>query len=182
MQQARIPGGQDRRAGRIGGPASLLAVKAADLLLSENEVRSVLGPSVRVSAAVGQPSPESIGEVLRAAAVDSAYARFGGASSSESEERPVAVGLLALVFDSPTTAGRTFDQVSQAAHMRTEIDECSVAVETVSGAGGLVSYWGFVHRGSAIVVVTLDTVDPQTVSMTQFRSLAIATAERLAAA
>ena len=100
----------------------------------------------------------------------------------QESDRPIAVGALALVFDSDVKAERTFAQVADAAHVRAQVDGCAVAVETVTGAGGLVSYWGFLHRDAAIVVLTLDTVDPQYVSVADLRALVSVTAERLEAA
>ena len=69
--------------------------------------------------------------------------------------------------------------VAEAAHLKTRLGQCEVAVETTSASGGLVSYWGYVYLGSQIVILTLDTVDPQAVSMTHFRSLVQAAAARL---
>lgn len=134
---------------------------------------------MRVTEAQGQMSSQPLGEVLRSAAADSAYVRFTGGAIVDGDERPVTVGSLALVFDSGSKADRTFGQVAQAAHLRTEMEGASMAVETVTGAAGLVSYWGYVHRGPAIVILTLDTLDPQEISMTEFRSLVLRTAERL---
>jgi hypothetical protein len=86
---------------------------------------------------------------------------------------------MALVFDAPEKAAHTFAQVARAAHLSTDVDGSHVAVETVTGPTGLVSYWGFLHRRQAIVIVTLDTVDPQHVSIADLRSLVSQIAVRL---
>ena len=91
------------------------------------------------------------------------------------------MAVLALIFDSSEKAGRTFTQVAQAAHLRTEMDGAEVAVETVTAPSGLVSYWAYVHRDSAIIILTLDTLDPQQIAMSEFRGLVVRAAERLAA-
>jgi hypothetical protein len=156
-------------------------VKAAGLLLTEDDVRLALGADIHADAAAERPAGD-VGEVLRAAAVDSAYRRFTGAASGDGEEAPVAVGALALIFDSENRARHTFERVAEAAHLRRELAGCQVAVETVTASGGLVSYWAYVQRAEAIVVLTLDTLNPQSVSMTEFRTLAMRTAERLSAA
>jgi hypothetical protein len=153
-------------------------MRAESLLLSNEDVRIALSDSARVEPGSASPAQTSVGQVLRAAAMDSAYDRFVGVSVSEGEERPLAVSSLALVFDSAGTASHTFDQVAQASHMRTEVEGAAVAVETVTGQQGLVSYWGYVHRGQVITVITLDTLDPQAIAMTEFRSLVIRAAER----
>src|SRR5947209_4358083 len=154
-------------------------MNAESLLLSNEDVRVALGESARIEPGTASPAPTSVGQVLRAAATDSAYGRFVGVSVGEGEDRPLAVSSMALAFESAETASRTFDQVAQAAHMRTELEGAAVAVETVTGQQGLVSYWGYLHRGPAIVVVTLDTLDPQAIAMTEFRSLVVRAAERL---
>jgi hypothetical protein len=89
---------------------------------------------------------------------------------------------MALIFDSKATATHTFDQVAAVAHLRAQLNGSDVAVETVTAPGGLISYWGFVHKDEAIVVLTLDTLDPQRVSVSDLRTLASATAKRLEAA
>lgn len=119
------------------------------------------------------------GGTLRAAAVDSAFRRFGGEVTLDGAPRPAAVSVMALIFDSVATATHTFAQVAEAAHLKTQVDGCDVAVETVTGSGGLVSYWGFVHRDEAIVILTLDTVDPQDVSVSDLRALVVAAGRRL---
>jgi hypothetical protein len=88
---------------------------------------------------------------------------------------------MVLTFDPAERASHTFDQVAQAAHLRTELEGAAVAVETVTGQQGVVSYWGYIHRGSVIIVLTLDTLDPQAVSMSEFRALVTRAAERLQA-
>lgn len=154
-------------------------MNAESLLLTNEDVRLALGENARIDPGNAAPTPTSIGQVLRAAATDSAYDRFVGVSVGEGPERPLGVSSLALVFDSDETSTRTFGQVAQAAHLRTEIEGAAVAVETVTGQRGLVSYWGYVHRGPVITVLTLDTLDPQAIAMTEFRSLVVRAAERL---
>lgn len=158
------------------------SVKAEALLLSLEDVRVALGSDVRVENVEGPTSPSGTGQVLRAAALDSGYRQYSGNLIGEEGKRPVAVSFLALVFDSPSKASRTFTQVADAAHLRTQLDGASVAVETVTAAGGLVSYWGFIHKSEAIVVLTLDTVDPQRLSVGDLRSLATLTVARLESA
>lgn len=151
---------------------------ASEILLSPDDIRSALASVAHVEAAPGGPSGE-VGEVLRAAAVDSAYARFRAGAAVQDVQIPVVVGILALVFDSDVKAERTFGQVAAAAHLRHELEGCQVAVETATSPQGLVSYWAFVYRGPAIAVLTLDTVNPQDVSMSDFRPLVLRVAERL---
>ena len=152
---------------------------ASSLLLSEDDVRTALGAAIGISASHGNWAQQPLGEVLRAASIDSAYTRFTGGAVVEGEARPVAVGSMVLVFDGAETAERLFDQVGQAAHLRTEVEHVPVAVETVTAPSGLVSYWGFAHRGAIIAIVTLDTLDPQEVSMSEFRSLVMRAVERI---
>jgi hypothetical protein len=154
-------------------------VNATSLVLTNEDVRIALGESARIEPGSAAAAPTTVGQVLRAAASDSAYGRFVGVSVGEGQERPLAVGSMALIFDSGETATRTFDQVAQAAHMRTEVEGAAVAVETVTGQNGLVSYWGYLHRGAVIIVLTLDTLDPQAIAMTEFRALVVRAAERL---
>lgn len=154
-------------------------MKAQALLLSVEEVQVALGPDVRVEKEEGSgPTPAS-GQVLRAAALDSAFRQYSGNLVSDEGKQPVSVSSLALVFDSPMKAAKTFGQVAEAAHLRTQLDGSSVAVETVTATSGLVSYWGFVHKGEAIVVITLDTLNPQRISVGNLRSLATLTVARL---
>jgi hypothetical protein len=84
-----------------------------------------------------------------------------------------------LRFGDDRTAGETFDRVGGAAHLRTRIGECQVAVETVTAPSGLVSYWAYVYLLRNIVILTMDTLDPQRVSMSDFRQLVTGAAERL---
>lgn len=152
---------------------------ADDLLLTIAEVRAALGPTVHVDVDSSASSSPAMGEVIRGAASDSSFRRFSGRAGAGGEERPLTVGMLTLVFDEPAKAGRTFDHVAQAAHLRAEVASCQVAVETVTAPSGLVSYWGYVHKAASIVIVTLDTVDPQLVSISDLRALVGLTAERL---
>jgi hypothetical protein len=119
--------------------------------------------------------------VIQAAAKDSAFRRFTGEVALPDGERPVTVSAMALIFDSAALAARTFDRVAEAAHLRAKLDGCDVAVETVTSTGGLVSYWGYVHRDAALVVLTLDTLDPQHISVADLRSLTRVAADRLEA-
>jgi hypothetical protein len=114
--------------------------------------------------------------------VDSAFRRFTGQVEVDGHSSPVTAGVLVLVFDSPEKAQRTFSQVGQAAHLRTEVEGCNAAVETVTSSNALVSYWGFVQREDVITVLTLDTVDPQEISVADLRSLVIAVGRRLESA
>jgi hypothetical protein len=113
-------------------------------------------------------------------AVDSAYRRFTGDVTSNGATRRLAVSVMALLFDSPEKVRHTYQQVADAAHLRTQIQGADVAVETVTAPSGLVSYWGYVFRDSVIVIVTLDTLDPQQVSIADLRSLMTVAARKLA--
>lgn len=114
---------------------------------------------------------KAIGNVVDRAASDAAYRSFGGHVILDEAQRPVAVGEMVLVFDVLEKATNTFSHVAEAAHLRTRLGGCEVAVETVTAASGLVSYWAFIHFQHVIAILTLDTVDPNDVSMTSFRSL-----------
>jgi hypothetical protein len=46
----------------------------------------------------------------------------------------------------------------------------------------LVSYWGFVHRREVIMILAIDTLDPQHLSVSDLRALVIRAARRLEAA
>lgn len=153
-------------------------VKAEDYLLTTEEVREALRQVVHVEDRPAGPQ-NAIGEVLRAAAKDWSYRRFSGVLASDDGDMPFAVSLLVLVFASPAQAEQTFAQVAQAAHLRTEVDGCQAAVETVTAPGGMVSYWGFLHRGEVIMVLTLDSLSPQRLSMADLRSLVSLAARRL---
>ena len=118
---------------------------------------------------------------MRAAAVDTAFRRYVGTLNADDATLPVAVSAMALVFGSVDRADHIFAQVAEAAHLRADVDGCTVAVETATGPSGLVSYWGFLHRGDAIVVVTLDSLDPQRLSVADLRSLVRVVAVRLEA-
>jgi len=156
-------------------------VRALVALLSVEDVRDALGEQVRLHPSAQHEAVRSIGSIIAAAASDAAYRSFSGQLVLAGVERPVAVGQMVLVFDAEDKAEKTFTSVAQAAHLRTRLQECQVAVETAA-TGGLVSYWGYVHRGKSIVVLTLDTLDPQVLSMTSFRSLVTGVAEKLARA
>lgn len=155
-----------------------MANSASRLLLERDDVVLALGGNVTLLP-TGERWNGAIGEVLQAAAADSDYVRFAGSVEDGDEERPVAVGDMVLVFSSDETAARTFDVVAQASHLRSELEGAEVSVETVPGANGLVSYWGYVHRGPVISVLTLDTLAPQQIAMPEFRSLMMRAAQRI---
>lgn len=154
------------------------AVRAADAALSLDDVRTALGDQVRLHPTERHEAVRSIGSIIAAAASDANYQSFSGQLVLAGVERPVAVGQMILVFDAVEKAERTFASVAQAAHLRTRVQECQVAVETAA-TSGLVSYWGYIHRNKTIDVLTLDTLDPQVLSMTTFRALVSVAAERL---
>jgi hypothetical protein len=157
-------------------------MKAKDLLLSMTDVQSAMGSRVLFTAPQDANSGPLGGELVKSAAVESAFRRFAGHVDVDGHSSPVTAGVLILVFDSPEKAQRTFSQVGQAAHLRTEVEGCNVAVETVTSPSGLVSYWGFVQRGDVIAILTLDTLDPQEISVADLRSLVVAAGRRLQAA
>ena len=144
--------------------------KAENLLLTAADVREALGATVQVTPGA-TPDSGGLGAVLQAAARSYAFRRFDGHSVGDDAERPLAVSSMALVFAPASVAETTFRNLAAAAHLSTEVDGVSVAVETVTAPNGLVSYWGFVQRDDAIVVVTLDTLDPQRISVADLRSL-----------
>lgn len=156
-------------------------MNAARLLLGATDVQRALTVATPMEPAKEHVGVQAIGNVVAAAAVDAAYRSLSGRVTVDGSERPVAVGQLALIFDSTAKSENTFAQVAEAAHLRTRIGECNVAVETVTAPSGLVSYWGFLQRTAGLVVLTLDTVDPQAVSMSTFRAVVSAAAERLEA-
>src|SRR5579872_6824016 len=153
-------------------------IRATRLLLGREEIRHALGNQIRLQTSKQPGAAASIGSVVATAAKDAAYRSYSGSISVEGTDRPVAVGTMALVFDSEGTAQHTFSQVAGAAHLRTRIGESHVTVETVTAPSGLVSYWGYLQRRQCLLVITLDTIDPQILSMTDFRSLVTAGAER----
>jgi hypothetical protein len=149
------------------------------MLLERDDVVVALGGNVSLLP-TGERWTGVIGEVLQAAAADSDYVRYAGSVADENEEeRPVAVGDMVLVFSSDEVAARTFDQVAQASHLRSELAGAEVSVETVPGGNGLVSYWGYVYRGPVLSVLTLDTLAPQQIAMPEFRTLMSRAAERM---
>lgn len=150
------------------------------MLLERDDVVAALGGNVSVLP-TGEKWSGTIGEVLQAAAADSDYVRYAGSVEDGDEERPIAVGCMVLVFADSDVASRTFDHVAQASHLRSELAGAQVAVETVPGGNGLVSYWGYVQESSKMAVLTLDTLAPQQVAMPEFRALMSRAAERLAA-
>jgi hypothetical protein len=147
------------------------------MLLDRNDVAAALGDVNLLPT--GERWAGEMGQVLQAAASDSDYVRYAGSVSADGEERPVAVGCMVLLFADDEIAAGTFDRVAQASHLRSELAGAQVAVETVPGANGLVSYWGYVQRGRGMSVLTLDTLAPQQIAMPEFRALMSRSAERL---
>ena len=154
-------------------------MRASDALLGQNDIARALGSEAQVEED-RSPTPSALGQVLQAAAIDSAYRRFSGRYGPE--PTPFAVAELALVFDSAATAAKTFDHVAEAAHLRMHMEGADVAVETVTAANGMVSYWGYVHLGAIITVLTVDSLDPQQVSIASLRALVTQAVGRLEAA
>lgn len=154
-------------------------VAADRLLLTHAEVQSALGPALHVDVSREPGAVQALGNLVAAAAASSAYRSFSGHMATEGGRRPVSAAEMALVFDSPAKTEAVFERIGQAAHLRTKVGESSVAVETVTSAKGLVSYWGFIQLGHVIAVMTLDTLDPQDVSMSHFRQLVSAASARL---
>jgi hypothetical protein len=149
------------------------------LLLSSTEIQRALGPDVRLQDSSKRAQVHALGDVLGATAVETAFRSVSGVLESETGDVALAVATLALVFDSEDRASATFNSVGQVAHLRTKVGASMVAVETVTAPSGLVSYWGYVHHGQIMVIVTLDTLDPQKVSMTDFRAVVTLTADRI---
>jgi hypothetical protein len=154
-------------------------MNAATLLLTPQEVRDALSIPVLVERGQYKRPPQNVGNIVRTAAADSAFEHFNGHLLLDDEEKPFAVSIMALVFDAAGKAEHTFQQVATAAHLRTQLDGCNVAVETATAPSGLVSYWGFVQRSNALVIVTLDTINPRVLSIADLRSLVTATARHL---
>ncbi|HZU13620.1 MAG TPA: hypothetical protein VFB58_12340 [Chloroflexota bacterium] len=151
------------------------------LLLTEEDVRQSLPQVLYVRP--GPPGGQyPAGDVLRAAAAASAYRRLDVVVGVGGEERPVTVSALALIFPSAARAEHTFRQVAEAAHLRTDVEGVRVAVETVTAANGLVSYWAFITQGPVILVLTVDTLNPQEISMSEFRQLVLRAGETLKSA
>jgi hypothetical protein len=154
-------------------------MKAEQYLLPREEILAALGTRLRLVPGNPSAAAATRGDVLAKVAADFAYRSFAGEVVVADSSRPIAVGTMALTFDHSGRAESTFKAVAGAAHLRTQIGACNVAVETVTAASGLVSYWGYVQFGDTIVVLTLDTLDPNVVSMTDFRSLVKVAADRL---
>lgn len=157
-------------------------MSARDALLAVQDIQAALGPRIRLLPAAGSVAPTTLGNILRQAARDSAFHSFSGFVNLDGKDRPVGVSEMILEFDMEVKAMQTFDRVAAAAHLRTTVNRSEVAVETAAGEAGLVSYWGFIYRSNTIVVLTLDTFDPQHLSMADFRALVVLGAERLASA
>lgn len=155
--------------------------RSEDLLPTSVEVQKALGRAVMMEEAERAGSLPPVGDVIKSAAVDTAFRRFLGTLDADGATLPVAVSVMALVFGSVERAGHIFAQVAGAAHLKAEVDGCTVAVETAAGPSGLVSYWGFLHRADTIAVVTLDSLDPQRLSVADLRSLVRVVAARLEA-
>jgi hypothetical protein len=149
------------------------------LLLSTAEIQRALGPEVHLADSSKRAQVQALGDVLGATAIETAFRSVSGVLHSETGDIALAVATLALVFDSDERASATFNSVGQVAHLRTKVGSSMVAVETVTAPSGLVSYWGYVHHGHVMVIVTLDTLDPQRISMTDFRAVVTLTADRL---
>jgi hypothetical protein len=154
-------------------------VSAGRLLPDAREIQLALGPTAFIEPRDVDGPASAQGEMIRAAAEDSAFGRFTGQVEREGQLAPLVISALALIFGSREWAETTFTHVAQAAHLKTTVEGCDVAVETVTSVSGLVSYWGYVHRGETIVILTLDTSDPQRVSIADLRSLVGIVAERL---
>ncbi len=154
-------------------------MNADSLLLSTHEIQRALGPEVRLHDSSKSAQVQALGDVLGATAIETAFRSVSGVLQSETGDVALAVATLALYFDSEERASATFNSVGQVAHLRTKVGASMVAVETVTASSGLVSYWGYVHYGPALMIVTLDTLDPQKISMTDFRAVVTLTADRI---
>lgn len=154
-------------------------VLAERLLLDGPEVRRALGVDARLVPAQRSEAVQSLGDVVARAAREAAYRSFAGTLEGGESTWPFAVGQMALVFDAPATAERMFELVARAGHLRTNVGRCHVAVETAASTTGVVSYWGYLQLDGWLVVVTLDTIDPQAISMSHFRTLVAAAAARV---
>jgi hypothetical protein len=149
------------------------------LLPSANEIQRALGPEVHLADSSKPANVQALGDVLGVTAIETAFRSVSGVLHSEAGDVALAVATLALVFDTEERAFATFNSVGQVAHLRTKVGASMVAVETVTAPSGLVSYWGYVHHAQVMVVVTLDALDPQRISMTEFRAVVTLTADRL---
>ncbi len=149
------------------------------LLPTLSEIQVALGQNVQLSPSRQTSQVQALGDLLGTGAVETAFRSVAGVSTSEAGDLALAVATLALVFDSSDRASATFESVGHVAHLRTRLGESMVAVETVTAPSGLVSYWGYVHHSKVILLVTLDTLDPQRISMADFRAVVSAAAERL---
>jgi hypothetical protein len=149
------------------------------LLPTTTEIQAALGPSVQLTDSRRPAQIQAIGDALGSSAVETAFRSVTGVLPSDVGDTALAVATLALVFDTEAHAASTFDSVGQVAHLRTRLGDSMVAVETVTAPSGLVSYWGYVHHGKVIALVTLDTLDPQRISMADFRAVVTMTATRL---
>lgn len=154
-------------------------MNADTLLLSSTEIQRALGPEVRLHDSSGSNQVQALGDVLGATAIETAFRSVTGVLHSEAGDVALAVAALALCFDSEERASATFNSVGQVAHLRTKVGTSMVAVETVTAPSGLVSYWGYVHYGQVLMIVTLDTLDPQKISMSDFRAVVTLTADRI---
>jgi hypothetical protein len=155
------------------------SMNADSLLLSTAEIQRALGPEVHLTESSKSAQVQALGDVLGATAVETAFRSVSGVLHSEIGDIALAVATLALLFDTEERASATFNSVGQVAHLRTRVGASMVAVETVTAPTGLVSYWGYVHHARVMVLVTLDTLDPQRISMTEFRAVVTLTVDRL---
>lgn len=153
-------------------------LRADHLLLTLEEVQEAMGPAAHLEQSSVRTSG-GMGEMIRSAAADSSFRRFNGHVHHGNHAAPVAISAMALLFDSCDTASRTYAQVAEAAHLRTQISGTDVAVETVSSQRDVVSYWGFLYRHRVILVLTLDTLDVQQVSIGDLRSLVLTAADKM---
>lgn len=155
------------------------SMKVDALLLSSLEIQRALGPDVQLADSSKPAQVQALSDVLGATAIETAFHSVSGRVHSENGDIALAVATLALVFDTEKRASATFNSVGQVAHLRTKVGASMVAVETVTSSSGLVSYWGYVHHAEVMVIVTLDTLDPQRISMTEFRAVVTLTVDRL---
>lgn len=149
------------------------------LLLGPTEARDALGAGIVLEESKTQGQIQHMGQVLGTTAISSAFRSYAGRALNEEDSVPLQVGLMALVFADDRIVRHTFEQVARASHMRTKLGATDVSVETVAGANGLVSYWCYLSLGPVLIIATLDTLDPQRVSMTEFRSLVTRSSEHL---
>ncbi|HLJ68182.1 MAG TPA: hypothetical protein VKX16_12565 [Chloroflexota bacterium] len=152
-----------------------------DLLLDRAAVSSALGDRARLDPDRDPSAPPAhrLGSLVSAAALKSAYRTFSGFAQVDEAPTPLAVSEMALLFGSPERSANMFAQIAHAAHLRTTVAGIDVAVETVTSPAGLASYWGFLQRGDGLIILTLDTMSPEEISLSDFRLLVAAAADRM---